>query len=110
MTRTLFKNCRRRCTRKRRQSPPRTVTVPEAGWQYFGLSRGASYAAAAAGTIPTIRVGRLLKVPVVAMAQLMESATWRRSQGEASPEAGAYEAAVKAGFIKPVSKQCRRRR
>ena len=77
-------------------NPPRTITVPEAGRQYFGLSRGASYAAAAAGTIPTIRVGRLLKVPVSAMEQLMESATWRRSQGEVSPEAGRSESRDKS--------------
>ena len=53
---------------------PKSLSVPEAGRKYFGLSRNAAYAAAAAGTIPTIRVGRLLKVPVVAMERLLESA------------------------------------
>jgi hypothetical protein len=52
----------------------RTMSVPEAGRRYFGLSRGSSYAAAANGEIPTIRVGRLLKVPVVAMEKLLENA------------------------------------
>jgi hypothetical protein len=52
----------------------RTISVPEAGQRYLGLSRGGAYAAARAGTIPTIRVGRLLKVPVVAMEKLLESA------------------------------------
>jgi excisionase family DNA binding protein len=46
---------------------PLTITVPEAGKRYFNLSRGASYAAAERGEIPTIRVGRLLRVPVRAM-------------------------------------------
>jgi hypothetical protein len=53
---------------------PLTITVPEAGKRYFGLSRGASYAAAANGLIPTIRVGRLLKVPIAGMERLLESA------------------------------------
>jgi hypothetical protein len=52
----------------------RTISVPLAGARYFGLSRGASYQAAASGLIPTIRVGRLLKVPIAAMERLLESA------------------------------------
>jgi hypothetical protein len=52
----------------------RTISVPEAGRRYFGLSRGGAYAAARAGTIPTIRVGKLLKVPVSAMERLLEKA------------------------------------
>lgn len=44
-----------------------TISVPAAGELYFGLCRNASYAAAARGEIPTIRVGRLLRVPVKAM-------------------------------------------
>jgi excisionase family DNA binding protein len=43
------------------------MTVPEAGAQYFGLSRGGSYAAAKNGDIPTIKIGRLLRVPVRAL-------------------------------------------
>ena len=54
---------------------PKTITVPEAGWSYFGLSRNASYAAAKNGIIPTIKVGRLLRVPIVAMEQMLASAT-----------------------------------
>jgi hypothetical protein len=52
----------------------RTISVPEAGKRYFGLSRGGAYAAAREGTIPTIRVGRLLKVPVAAMEKLLDNA------------------------------------
>ena len=51
---------------------PLTMTVPEAGKKYFDLSRDASYAAAQRGDIPTIRVGRLLRVPVRAMERLLD--------------------------------------
>jgi hypothetical protein len=44
-----------------------TITIPEAGRMYFGLSRNASYAAARRGDIPTIRIGKLLRVPVRAL-------------------------------------------
>jgi excisionase family DNA binding protein len=53
---------------------PLTITVPEAGKRYFGVSRGASYAAAERGEIPTIRVGRLLRVPVRAMDEMLAAA------------------------------------
>lgn len=43
----------------------KTISVPEAGREFFGLSRNASYKAARRGEIPTVRIGRLLKVPVV---------------------------------------------
>jgi len=49
-----------------------TMSVPEAGKKYFDLSRDASYAAAQRGDIPTIRVGRLLRVPVRAMERLLD--------------------------------------
>jgi hypothetical protein len=35
--------------------PAKTLWVPEVGKRYFGLGRGASYAAAANGQIPTIK-------------------------------------------------------
>jgi hypothetical protein len=40
-----------------------TADVPDVGRICFGMCRGASYEAAKSGEIPTIRVGRLLKVP-----------------------------------------------
>jgi hypothetical protein len=46
---------------------PITIPVPEAGKKYFGLCRNSSYAAAERGDIPTIRIGRLLRVPVRAL-------------------------------------------
>jgi hypothetical protein len=61
--------------------PVLTLTVPEAGKRYFGLSRNAAYDAAARGEIPTIRIGRLLRVPVRAMEQMLDRArqrTWTR--------------------------------
>jgi hypothetical protein len=50
---------------------PKTLTVPEAGRTYFALGRNASYEAARRGDIPTIRIGRLLRVPVAAMERLL---------------------------------------
>ena len=41
-----------------------TISVPEAGRKYFNLSRNNAYAAAERGDIPTVRIGRLLRVPV----------------------------------------------
>jgi len=58
----------------------KTLSVPEAGKRYFGISRGGAYAAARAGTIPTIKIGRLLKVPILAMEKLLESAGDRGSK------------------------------
>jgi len=51
-----------------------TVSVPTAGKRYFGLSRNGSYAAAARGDIPTIRIGRLLRVPIAACERILQSA------------------------------------
>jgi excisionase family DNA binding protein len=53
----------------------KTLTVPEAGKEYFGLSKSASYAAAVRGEIPTIRVGRLLRVPVRALEAMLDRAS-----------------------------------
>jgi hypothetical protein len=53
---------------------PKTLTVPDAGRVYFALGRNASYEAARRGDIPTIRIGRLLRVPVVALERKLEEA------------------------------------
>ena len=53
---------------------PLTISVPEAGKKYFNLSRDSSYAAAERGEIPTIRVGRLLRVPVRALERMLDIA------------------------------------
>jgi hypothetical protein len=54
---------------------PQTLSVPQAGERYFGLSRNASYAAAQRGQLPTIRIGRLLRVPVRAMERMLDQAS-----------------------------------
>jgi hypothetical protein len=54
---------------------PPTMTVPEAGKRYFGLSRNGAYCAAARGEIPTIRIGRLLRVPVRALERMLDQAS-----------------------------------
>ncbi|CAN7732548.1 helix-turn-helix domain-containing protein [Mesorhizobium sp. LjNodule214] len=46
------------------------MTVPEAGAK-LGLGRNASYEAAARGEIPTIRFGKLLKVPKAAFERML---------------------------------------
>ena len=51
---------------------PKTMTIPEAGRAYLGIGRDASYEAAKRGEIPYIQVGRLKRVPVVAMERLLE--------------------------------------
>ena len=50
-----------------------TMTVPDAGRIYFGLCRNAAYAAAKRGDIPTVRIGKLLRVPVRALEQQLNS-------------------------------------
>jgi hypothetical protein len=63
--------------KQKREEPgtaPLTMSVPEAGRKYFGLSRNGSYDAAKRGEIPTIPVGRLLRVPVRAMEAKLDRA------------------------------------
>jgi hypothetical protein len=52
-------------------APPKTMTIPEAGWIYFGLSKNGSYDAAARCEIPFITIGRLKRVSVAKMEQIM---------------------------------------
>jgi Helix-turn-helix domain len=54
------------------ESSPLTISVPEAGQRYFNLSRNAAYAAADRGELPTIRIGRLLRVPVRALEEMLD--------------------------------------
>lgn len=50
-----------------------TITVPEAG-ERLGLSRNTAYAAAKAGQLPTIRIGKLLRVPVASLQRMLDGA------------------------------------
>lgn len=56
-----------------------TISVPEAGARYFGLSRNGSYAAVGRGEIPTVRIGKPLRVPVRAMEELPDGAKSKAS-------------------------------
>jgi hypothetical protein len=51
-----------------------TMTVPEAGKYFLGLSKNASYDAAKRGEIPVVKVGWLLRVPVYLMHRKLERA------------------------------------
>jgi hypothetical protein len=63
-----------------KENLPKTITVPDAGREYFGLSRNAAYAAAQRGDIPTIKVGKLLRVPVRALEQMLDAAPVKRAE------------------------------
>jgi excisionase family DNA binding protein len=49
----------------------RVVTVEEAG-EMLGLKRSTAYRCAKAGQIPTVRLGRYLKVPLDALENLLQ--------------------------------------
>jgi excisionase family DNA binding protein len=53
-----------------RQSDRLVYTVPEAG-RILGLGRNAAYAAAQRGDIPTLRIGRLLRVPKLSVHRML---------------------------------------
>jgi len=51
---------------------------PHAG-RALGLSRGSTYAAAERGEIPTIKIGRLIRVPTRALEQMLDEAgNWKK--------------------------------
>jgi hypothetical protein len=64
----------RKPARRQKAEAPLTISVPEAGRKYFGLSKNGSYDAAARGEIPTVKVGKLRRVPVRAMERLLDEA------------------------------------
>jgi excisionase family DNA binding protein len=49
------------------------LDVPEAG-EMLGLNRNAAYAAAKRGDLPTIRIGKLIRVPKAAFDRMLERA------------------------------------
>lgn len=77
-------------TRKRRQRPAsRTLSVPEAGARYFGIGRNAAYRAAKNGQLPVIWIGRLQRVPIEAMEELLAAAQRPRVGRKRSPRPNA---------------------
>ena len=52
----------------------RTYTVMEAG-EILGLSRESAYKAAKAGDLPTIKIGKRVLVPRVALERMLEGAS-----------------------------------
>jgi excisionase family DNA binding protein len=64
--------------RRRAIASPPTSTVPRQALKLdevgkrLGVSRGSVYAAARRGEIPTIRIGRLLLVPVPALDRMLD--------------------------------------
>jgi hypothetical protein len=66
-----------------------TFSVPEAGKKYYGLSRTGSYDAADRGEIPTVQIGRLLRVPIA----LMEKMMIERAAATAAEKAAAHDTA-----------------
>jgi excisionase family DNA binding protein len=48
----------------------KTISVEEAG-RWLGVSRNTAYEAAARGEIPTIKIGRLIRVPVAPFERLL---------------------------------------
>jgi DNA binding domain, excisionase family len=49
----------------------RTLSVSEAG-KVLGIGRSAAYEAARSGQLPTIRIGRRILVPLVALERLLD--------------------------------------
>jgi len=60
-------------------TPKKTLSVPDAGKRYFDLGRNASYEAARRGELPVIRIGRVLRVPIIALERMLAEAGSNRS-------------------------------
>jgi excisionase family DNA binding protein len=57
---------------KNEQKPERQAIKLDEVAKRLGVSRGSAYAAAKRGEIPTIRIGRLLLVPVAALDRMLD--------------------------------------
>ncbi|MGC2198878.1 MAG: helix-turn-helix domain-containing protein [Stellaceae bacterium] len=62
--------------RRRSKQQTETYTVPEAG-DLLRIGRNQAYAAAKRGEIPTIKIGRSLRVPKLAFNRLLKAAVPR---------------------------------
>ena len=56
------------------ESDRKTISVPEAGKQYFDLGKNASYEAARCGELPVIKIGSRLRVPIIALERMLAEA------------------------------------
>jgi hypothetical protein len=53
---------------------PKTLSVPEAGRKYFNLGKNSSYQAAQRGDLPVLRIGRRLRVSIIAIERMLAEA------------------------------------
>ena len=58
---------------------PMTLSVVEAGKLFFGIGSDSSYKAAKTGELPTIKFGKLLRVPTAACMEMLR--TGQRPKG-----------------------------
>ncbi len=72
---------------------PLVYTIPEVA-ELLAIGRGAAYQAAACGQIPTVRIGRSLRVPRWALEELLSSP----AAGSRSPQTNGADG--KAGAVK----------
>jgi hypothetical protein len=68
---------------RQRSRAAATLSVPEAGRIYFGLSKNGSYLAAGRGDLPTIRIGRKVRVPIRLLEQMIDEAGARAQKARA---------------------------
>lgn len=54
----------------------KVVTVGQAA-EFLDIGRDAAYSAIHAGTIPSLRIGRLIRIPVVGLLRMVEQAADR---------------------------------
>lgn len=64
---------------------PATMTVEQAG-ALLGISRRSAYRAAAAGHIPTIRLGRRILVPAAMLYRMLGITPTQNSDSDGSPD------------------------
>ena len=53
----------------------KTMSVPQWGREYLGIGRNGAYEAAKRGDIPTIRIGKIIRVPVAAAERMLLEAS-----------------------------------
>jgi len=59
-----------------------TVSVPEAA-KMLGISKNSAYNAVARGSVPSLRIGKRIVVPLAALRRILECQNQQASQGQA---------------------------